>query len=113
KKGVDLLELKKLNEYGSLIFFQEPRQLQHNSEEAEVIQVSAMQYVPFEKKLVKPYLSDFEGLPEFNAITQGYDSPKEREKEWGHLKIKINIGPIPVPIHIYPKMEGYGSDRYV
>jgi len=113
KEGLDLTVLKKLNQFGSLIFFLEPRLVQHEGKEAEVIQVSALQYLPYEKQLVKPYLSGFEGLPEFNEITESYQSPEQRGEEWGHLNIKVNIGPVPVPVHIYVKMEPYGADRYV
>lgn len=113
KKGVDLTELKKLNKYGSLMFFQEPRLLHHDGHEVEIIQISALQYLPYKKSLIQPYLSGFEGLPEFNELTYGYDSPELRKEEFGHLKIKAQIGPVSIPVHIYPKIEDYGPDRYV
>jgi len=89
KKNVDFMELKKLNERGSLMFFQEPRLLHHDGHKVEIIQISALQYMPYKKSLLAPYISGFEGLPEFNELTHGYDSPEKRKDEFGHLKIKV------------------------
>jgi len=113
RQEVDLGEIKKLNQFGSLQFFQEARTLSHKGRLVDIVQISAIQYVPFPKDKVKPLISGFEGLPEFNEITESYTVPEAEDEGFGHLKIKIKMGPISIPVHIYPKMEEYEKDRYV
>lgn len=113
KEGLDLLEIKRLNEVGSLMLFQEPKLLSHDGVEANVIQTTALQYFPYEKEKIKPYLSGFENLPEFNEITRFYKTPEETGKEFGHLGIHVKFGPVPVPIHIHVKIEDYSENREV
>lgn len=115
KEHADLNELKKLNDLGSLLFFQEARTLRKSEDydSVDIVQVSALQYIPYPKEQVKPYIDSLEGLPEFNELTQFYKTKKELKENFDHLGIQVKFGLIKIPVHIYVNMEGYGEDRYV
>ena len=108
---IDKVELKKLAEMGSVQFYQAPRKLSHDGEIQEVIQVSAVQYVPLPKPAIKPLLNDFTSLAEYNELTDAWLDTHLTEEDWGHLQISLNIGPIHIPVEIYLLLEGREADK--
>jgi len=107
KEHSDLNELKKLNDLGSLLFFQEARTLRKSEDydSVDIVQVSALQYIPYPKEQVKPYIDSLEGLPEFNELTQFYKTKKELKDNFYHFGIQVKYGIIKITVNRYINME--------
>ena len=100
-EGIDVQELKKLSELGGVQFYHKLKKLAFEGDVHEILQVSALVYVPLPQKVIQPLLNDFSSLPKYNDLTEEWLDPSMTEEEWGHLKIAVEVGPIHVPIHIY------------
>ncbi|PCJ16996.1 MAG: hypothetical protein COB04_09720 [Gammaproteobacteria bacterium] len=110
-EGLDVQELKKMAQLGGVQFYHKPKNLAFEDGIHEILQVSALVYVPLPKKLIQPLLNDFSSLPKYNDLTEEWLDPSMTEEDWGHLKIGVNIGPIHVPVHIYVVTEDVNDDR--
>lgn len=104
-KALDTAELKKLTELGSVQFYQQSRQFTHEGEVNDVIQVSAVQYVPLPKDKIRPLLNNFDSLAEYNVLTESWTDTDETKEDWGFLELAIAIGPFKLPIDIYVTLE--------
>ena len=109
-EGLDVQELKKLSQLGGVQFYHKPKMLAFEGDVHEILQVSALVYVPLPQKDIQPLLNDFSSLPKYNDLTEEWLDPSMTEEEWGHLKIGVNIGPIHVPVHIYVITEEINDD---
>lgn len=112
-EAVDIRELKKLTQLGSVLLFQTPRELSHEGEMEEVIQVSAVQYIPLPKAPIQPLLNNFSSLAEYNELTDDWLNTDITEEIWGHLKISAKIGPIKVPVEIYVTLEDMDENKLI
>ena len=104
-KSLDTAELKKLTALGSVQFYQQSRTFNHEGEVNDVIQVSAVQYVPLPKDKIQPLLSNFDSLAEYNVLTDGWTDTDETEEDWGFLDIVVSIGPFSIPVNIFVTLE--------
>lgn len=109
-EGLDVQEIKKLSQLGGVQFYHKPKMLAFEDDVHEILQVSALVYVPLPQKDIQPLLNDFSSLPKYNDLTEEWLDPSMTEEEWGHLKIGVNIGPIHVPVHIYVITEEVTED---
>lgn len=110
-ENLDIKELKKLTLLGGVQFYQKSKKLAYGGKVEEIIQVSAIQYIPIPKKIIQPILNDFSSLVEYNILTDGYLPPEQTGEEWAHLQIAFSIGPIKIPVEIYPIFEDVTADR--
>jgi len=110
-KGLDIQELKKLTTLGSIQLYQKSRTLAYKEDLHDIIQVTAIAYIPLPKETIRPLLNNFESVPQYNDLTRGWIEPEEMEEEWGHLQIGANVGPIFIPVEIYPVLENADTDK--
>lgn len=71
-ENLDIKELKKLTLVGGVQFYQKSKKLSYNGAIENIVQVSAIQYVPIPKKVIQPILNDFSSLVEYNVLTDSY-----------------------------------------
>lgn len=112
-EAVDRRELKKLTQFGSVLLFQKSRKLSHEGELENVIQVSAVQYIPLPKAPIQPLLNNFSSLAEYNELTDDWLDTDVTEEIWGHLKISAEIGPIRIPVEIYVTLEDKDDSKMI
>ena len=112
-KNVNVTSLKKLSALGSVQFYQQSRKLSHDGEINDVVQVSAIQYIPLPQHKIQPLLNDFSSLVEYNVLTDGWDDTDKTEEDWAYLALSIAIGPFKLPIDIYITQEEATDDKLI
>lgn len=115
RQGVDMLELKKLTQLGSIQFYQKSRRVDYQGTEADIIQVTAIQHIPLPKETIRPVLNSFHSLAAYNELTSEWIDPENTgaDESWGDLRIGVNIGPIFIPVEIYPTLEEISDTRMI
>lgn len=79
----------------------------------EVIQVSAVQYIPLPKAPIQPLLNNFSSLAEYNELTDDWLDTDITEEIWGHLQISAEIGPLRIPVEIYVTLEDMDENKLI
>ncbi|PCJ18136.1 MAG: hypothetical protein COB04_07690 [Gammaproteobacteria bacterium] len=110
-KALDVHTLKELTKLGSVQFYHKLRKLSHDDEIHDIIQVSAVSYIPLPQKTIQPLLNNFSSLVEYNDLTYGWLNNQETQKDWGHLHLAARIGPIHLPVEIYVSQEHVNENK--
>ena len=100
-KALDLQELKKLAQLGSVQFYQAARKLSYDGGIHDIRQVTAIQYIPLNQNIIQPLLNDFSSLVEYNELTYGWFDTESTGEDWAFLELAVKIGPLKMPVDIY------------